>query len=182
MMKRALTMQQWAVALVARFPSVGFMRPSFYCTAALLSVAAAAPQEGTVERQDDQSFAPRQFQLYDTQAARAIASEATDHIAAQRWAEAVVQLQSLIEEHEGEVLGGARPIAEGAPRPSEMPVHAGAGTWAVARLFELPSEGRAFYQRRFGSRAEAALTRALAAGDRGALARVAERWPITDAA
>ncbi|MEL6903958.1 MAG: PQQ-binding-like beta-propeller repeat protein [Planctomycetota bacterium] len=63
-----------------------------------------------------------------------------------------------------------------------MPVHAGAGTWASARLFELPPEGREVYRRRFEERARAALDRAVDAGDRGALTRLAERWPITRAA
>ncbi|MEM9381773.1 MAG: PQQ-binding-like beta-propeller repeat protein, partial [Planctomycetota bacterium] len=49
-------------------------------------------------------------------------------------------------------------------------------------LFQLPPAGRDLYRERFGRRAEQALDRAIAASDRGALARVAQRWPLTPAA
>ncbi|MGB0333257.1 MAG: hypothetical protein ACPGPE_15715, partial [Planctomycetota bacterium] len=73
--------------------------------------AAAAP---AVQDEAEENFRPRAFQLYDTQAARALANEAADHVAAGRWSEAIVGLQALIEDHRGEVLGAQRPRALGA--------------------------------------------------------------------
>lgn len=140
--------------------------------------AAASP----AMTQDDEGPNANLFQLYDTQAARSRAAQAEEHIAAARWAEAIAELQALIEDHAGEVLGGTRPQAAGAKKPSQQDVHPGAGAWAVGKLFALPSEGRAFYRRRYAERAERALERAIAGGDRGALARIAQRWPITEAA
>ncbi|MEM8709452.1 MAG: PQQ-binding-like beta-propeller repeat protein, partial [Planctomycetota bacterium] len=136
---------------------------------------AGAPQEG-----DD--FQPAPFHLYDTQLARVRAAEALEHIQAERWSEALAELQALIEDHRGEVLGAERPRPEDARLPSQMDVHAGAGVWAVRQLFELPEEGKQLYRDRFGPRAEDTLRRAIAASDRGALARVARRWPLTAAA
>jgi len=149
--------------------------------AATTTFHASAAQEGPTA-QDEERFKPSLFQLYDTQAARAIAAETLEHIAAERWPEAIDGLQALIEDHDGEVLGATRPKADGARRPSETNVHPGAGAWAVARLFELPESGRAAYDRRFGDRAAGALDRALDAADRGALSALAQRWPLTDAA
>ena len=140
---------------------------------------AAAPSAGA---QDDEGPNANLFQLYDTQAARSRAAQAEEHIASARWAEAIAELQALIEDHAGEVLGGTRPRAAGAANPSQQDVHPGAGAWAVGKLFALPADGRAFYRRRYAERAERALERAIASGDRGALARIAQRWPITEAA
>lgn len=133
-------------------------------------------------QEDDERFQPNLFQLYDTQAARALAAKAIEHAEAERWPEALAELQTLIEEHDGEVLGAARPKPEGAPLPSQTDVHAGAGAWATQMLFELPDDARRVYANRFGARASSALSRAVAAGDRGALSRLAQRWPLTDAA
>ena len=140
---------------------------------------AAAPSAGA---QDDEGPNANLFQLYDTQAARSRAAQAEEHITSARWAEAIAELQALIEDHAGEVLGGTRPRAAGAAKPSQQDVHPGAGAWAVGKLFALPADGRAFYRRRYAERAERALERAIAGGDRGALARIAQRWPITEAA
>lgn len=150
------------------------------CAASGARTAAAAQEEPTA--QDEERFQPSLFQLYDTQAARATAAQTQEHIAAARWPEAIDGLQTLIEDHDGEVLGATRPKAEGASQPSQTNVHPGAGAWAVSRLFELPTEGRAAYQRRFGDRAAGALERALDAADRGALSSLAQRWPLTEAA
>ncbi|MEL6904751.1 MAG: hypothetical protein AAFP22_05060, partial [Planctomycetota bacterium] len=69
-------------------------------TALALAVGAApvasqteAPRRAGLERQDEESFEPALFQLYDTQAARAIASEALEHIEAARWPEAIAPLR-----------------------------------------------------------------------------------------
>lgn len=144
---------------------------------ALAALALVSP----VLAQDDSPSA-NLFQLYNTQAARARAEKVGEHVAAQRWAEAIAELQALIEEHEGEVLSGSRPQAAGARNPSQSNVHAGASSWAVSQLFALPETARQIYRRRFESKAEGALGRAISEGDRGALARLAQRWPLTDAA
>ena len=145
----------------------------------LSSGAFAAPP---LQDEADENFRPRAFQLYDTQAARALANEAADHVAAGRWSEAVVGLQALIEDHRGEVLGAQRPRALGALQPSQTDVHPGAASWAARALFDLPAEGQDLYRERFGRRARLALERAIAAGDRGGLSDVARRWPLTESA
>jgi outer membrane protein assembly factor BamB len=141
--------------------------------------AAAAP---ALQDEADENFRPRAFQLYDTQAARALANEAADHVAAGRWSEAIVGLQALIEDHRGEVLGAQRPRALGALNPSQTDVHPGAASWAAQALFGLPAEGQDRYRERYGRRARLALERAIAAGDRGGLSDVARRWPLTESA
>ncbi|WP_145201508.1 PQQ-binding-like beta-propeller repeat protein [Planctomycetes bacterium Poly30] len=146
------------------------------------SVANAVQNPGAAGVQEEADFQPAPFHLYDTQAARVKAAEATEHIAAGRWSEALAELQALIEEHRGEVLGAARPQPDDARNPSQSNVHAGAGMWAVRQLFSLPPEGKKLYRERFGPRAEDNLRRAIAASDRGALSRVARRWPLTAAA
>jgi outer membrane protein assembly factor BamB len=144
-----------------------------------LLVAPLAAQAGAPNPDE---FEPAPFHLYDTQVARVKAEKALEHIAASRWSEALAELQGLIEEHRGEVLAAERPQPEGARTPSQTDVHAGAGTWAVSQLFSLPEEGKRLYRERFGPRAKDNLRRAIAASDRGALARVARRWPLTPAA
>lgn len=123
----------------------------------------------------------RAFQIYDTQAARAAQQEAEEHFAAGRTREGLSQLQRLIERHRGEVLAAQRPQAIGAPRPSREDVHAGASSWALHRLFELPPESREVYVQRYGARAQEALERALASGDAAALVEIGGRWPLTPA-
>lgn len=139
----------------------------------------AAPQTGEFNPDE---FEPAPFHLYDTQVARVKAEKALEHVAASRWSEAIAELQGLIEEHRGEVLAAERPKPTDARTPSQTDVHAGAGTWAVRQLFDLPSEGKELYRARFGPRAKDSLRRAIAASDRGGLARVARRWPLTPAA
>ena len=151
--------------------------PLAWATLALAGPAWAAPQD-----EGDEAFEPRAFQLYDTQGARALADEAADHVEARRWSEAIESLQALIEDHRGEVLGAERPRALGALQPSQTDVHTGASSWAAARLFALPEEGKALYRERFGRTARLALERAIASGDRGGLASVARRWPLTESA
>ena len=151
------------------------------CLAAPLAAASApqAPQRGAFNPDE---FEPAPFHLYDTQVARVKAEKALEHIAASRWSEALAELQGLIEEHRGEVLAAERPQPEDARNPSQADVHAGAGMWAVSQLFNLPAEGKKLYRERFGPRAADNVRRAIAASDRGALARVARRWPLTPAA
>ncbi len=150
---------------------------SYACLA--VPMAAASPQG---EGQGGDEFEPAPFHLYNTQVARIRAEKALEHIAASRWSEALAELQGLIEEHRGEVLAAERPQPDGARTPSQADVHAGAGMWAVSQLFSLPDEGKQLYRERFGPRAKDNVRRAIAASDRGALARVARRWPLTPAA
>jgi|GEM_PF-863702 len=168
----------WKTTRAAR----GASRPLLLAATAAwcLSVGAAAAPEPQEEA--DENFRPRAFQLYDTQAARAVANQAADHVAAGRWSEAIEGLQTLIEDHRGEVLGAERPQALGALKPSQTDVHPGASSWAARELFALPAEGRDLYRQRFGRRARLALERAIAAGDRGGLSDVARRWPLSESA
>ncbi len=147
----------------------------------LVSAALALGGGALAGAQEDFLQRPRAFQLYDSLAARAIADSARDHIVAARWPEALVDLQRLLEDHRGEVLGAARPTAEGARNPSQGDVHLGASHWAEQQLFALPRPAQTLYRERHGARAAEALARALELGDRGALAGVARRWPLTDA-
>jgi hypothetical protein len=61
-------------------------------------------------------------------------------------------------------------------------VHRGAAAAAEQLLVELPAPARRLYLERYGPSAEAALARARTSGDRDALARVARRYPLTQAA
>lgn len=131
--------------------------------------------------QEEFTTRPRSFQIYDSLAARAVAESARDHLIAGRWQEGLTDLQRLLEEHRGEVLGATRPTAPGARHPSQGDVHLGASHWAERLLFQLPPEARALYRERHAGRADGALRRALALGDRGSLASVARRWPLTEA-
>ena len=150
--------------------------------AALAWCLALAPAGWAAAQQEGDDFQPRAFQLYDTQGARALADEAADHVQAERWSEGIESLQALIEDHRGEVLGAERPRALGALQPSQTNVHTGASSWATAQLFALPDPGKALYRERFGRTARLALERAISAGDRGGLADVARRWPLTASA
>ena len=124
----------------------------------------------------------RAFQIYDTQAARAIQQEANEHLEAGRLREGLAELQKLLEGHRGEVLGAEYPIADGAVSKSKQDVHPGASLWALQRLFELSDEAQELYRTRYGLRAEAAYEQALASFDEGGLVDVGSRWPLTSAA
>ncbi|MFT5049020.1 MAG: outer membrane protein assembly factor BamB [Chlamydiales bacterium] len=135
---------------------------------------ASMPAVAQVEGDD---FELRGFSIYDTQAAKARARIADEHIESGRWAEALSALQRLIEDHRGEVLGPSRP--ERNSRVSKRVVHRGASDHARARLFTLNDEAKALYRDRYGARAAAALRAAIANNDRAALTQIARRWPIT---
>ena len=81
---------------------------------------------------EEDDFELRGFSIYDTQAAKARAAIAEEHVDAGRWSEALSELQRLIEEHRGEVLGPSRPLRAG--RKSRRVVHRGASDHARARL------------------------------------------------
>jgi len=132
------------------------------------------PATAQVEEDD---FELRGFSIYDTQAAKAHARIADEHIESGRWAEALSALQRLIEDHRGEVLGPSRPKRN--TRVSKRVVHHGASDHARARLFTLNDEAKILYRERYSGRAAAALRTAIAANDRRALTQIARRWPIT---
>lgn len=150
----------------------------------LLTLGLLAPASGVLEgawagsRQDTETEG-QAFQIYDTQAARARVESAEEHIAAERWSEALVDLQGLLEEHWGEVLGAERPPSGLSGQESLVDVHEGAGVWARRNLLELPEKARELYQERYGQHASRALDAALSSGDRAGLTSVAMRWPAT---
>ncbi|MDA1264161.1 MAG: PQQ-binding-like beta-propeller repeat protein [Planctomycetota bacterium] len=140
----------------------------------------SAPLFGlTSPAQDEADDTPRAFQVYDSPAVRDRVQSARDHLDDQRWSEALVDLQGLLEEHRGQVLPATRPKVRGGRITSQHPVFGGASEWATHVLTSLPPEARELYQDRHGAQAARALQAALAAGDRSALARVARRFPLT---
>jgi len=141
------------------------------------STAAARPRPA----QDRGSEEAQPFRIPDHAAAKSRMELAKEHIAAGRWREALQELQEILEEHRGDLLSGERPRSRGG-HPSLMPVHAGAGPRARDILLGLPAEARALYRQRHGPEARAAFERARGNADRSALAEVARRWPLTDAA
>lgn len=144
----------------------------------LATLLHAAP---AVRAQDsDEEAETRGFSIYDTQAAKALAQSADEHLAAHRWSEAFVALQQLIEDHRGELLGATRPEVRG--RRSQQFVHGGASHFATLRLFELDVEIQELYRDRYRGQAGRALRAAIDASDRRGLATVARLWPITDEA
>jgi tetratricopeptide (TPR) repeat protein len=131
-----------------------------------------------VQEEDEES---RPFRIPDHAAAKARMDRAQEHAAAGRWREALHELQEVLEEHRGDLLVGERPRSRGG-QPSLQPVHPGAGPRAREVLRGLPPEARALYRERHGPEARAAFERAREGADRSALAEVARRWPLTDAA
>ncbi len=147
----------------------------------LLALLATAPT--TARAQEE----VHPFSIPNTRGASDLATLANEHLAAERWEEAVAALQRLIEDHGGALLDPSRPTAAltlsgERSLPSQQDVYPGAADWARARLFELPDEARQLYRERYDSRARAALDRARAEYDQAALASIAERWPLTSAA
>ena len=138
---------------------------------ALLSSGATTAQDETE---------PRAFALPLARDARTLAEKIEEHLAAERWSEAVQDLQRLLEEHRAEVLPDSyrASIREYSVHPS----HPGAADWARAKLLALPSQPRTLYRDRYEPQARASFERARKRGDRRALAEVARRWPIAHSA
>ena len=147
--------------------------------AALLSLP-VLPGPGPDPLQQDGDVRARSFAIPDTRHARALYGRAEAHVAAERWAEAIADLQELITEHRGEVLG-ARELDPDGERSLEA-VHPGAAEAARRRLLSLPAPARRLYRDRFGGDAGRALASARRSADRRALVEVARRWPLTGAA
>lgn len=156
------------------------MTPPIPCALLLALTAFSAPAKSAGAAQIGDRAPVRPFSLPDASAARALAERADDHLARRRWKEGITDLQALLEEHRGEVLGPDRPAVGG--RRSEEAVHPGAARWARERLFALPPEAVRLYRERYEETARGALAAALNDQDAGALAEVAARWPLTEAA
>lgn len=146
------------------------------------ALRASAPQEPrpAVEEEDPEAES-RPFRIPDHGMAKSRMARADEHIAAHRFAEAITELQTVLEDHRGDLLGGEHPPAIGRST-SKQPVYPGAARRARERLLRLPAEARKLYRDRFERDATAALERARANGDRGALAEIARRWPLARAA
>ena len=151
--------------------------------AALLALAGAVLP---VRAQDDlgrdgfDSRDPRLFTLSEDREAARLASSALLHREAARWDRCVADLQRLVEAHGTNVLGESF-ASGGMGPPSVYERHVGAGAWAEAALRELPPEGLAVYEARFGPEADRALERAMDVLDRRALIDLAHRWPVSRA-
>ncbi len=143
-----------------------------------LPAAAQDPQPAPKPAEPGDDEQQHAFAIPETRAAKARLFQAEEHLAAARWSEAIEELQKLIEEHRGEMLGGQTRLPN-RTRLSEMPVNAGASQRARELLFSMPAEARALYQARFSSAAQAALAHARAQRGRRELAEVGRRWPIT---
>ena len=137
-------------------------------------------RDAGLEEQDPDAET-RPFRIPDHGAAKSRMARADEHIAARRYAEAITELQTVLEDHKGDLLGGERPPAIGRSA-SKQAVHPGAARRARERLLRFPAEARTLYRQRFERDASTALDRARASGDRGALAEIARRWPLTQAA
>jgi outer membrane protein assembly factor BamB len=151
-------------------------------TLAALSLALSA-SAGTVrgaQNQDEEVVESRSFSIPDTRYARSLHERALAHIAAERWTEAIADLQELIEDHRGEVL--AATSTDGNGEPSLFPFHTGAADEARAILLALPQRARQLYSDRYGNDARLALADARRRADRRGLVELARRWPLSDSA
>ena len=120
----------------------------------LILVATASAQD------EEPAGQTRPFALPLARDAHTNAEKATDHIRAQRWSEAIVVLQRLLEEHRGEVLPES--YRDTYELNSWNEAHPGAADWARRQLLQLPREARELYRERYGPRAERTLEQARA--------------------
>lgn len=129
----------------------------------------AAPL-ATAQEEEDPQLA-RGFSIPNTRAARSRMLRAREHAQAERWNEAIEDLQVLLEENGDELI-----------RADAEELYAGVYDLVRAELEAFPPEALALYRRRFGARAEAALDLARLRGDTRAVVEVARRWPASEAA
>jgi outer membrane protein assembly factor BamB len=161
--------------------------------AALLSVALSPTPQGQNPAQspaqnpgrnsslfDEEEVPLRSFSIPLAREARRRAENAREHIAAERWGGAIVELQAIIDQHQGDLLPDDWRAT--ASRPTQYPAYPGASGWATDLLGSLPEEARGIYEERFGARAREALEQARTRGDGRALTSVVRRWPLTRAA
>lgn len=142
-----------------------------------LAPASAAQSRDLFSGEDE---AVRSFSIPLAREARRRAEDAREHVGAKRWGSAIAELQTILEEHHGDLLPAEWRAS--ASRPSQYAAYPGAAEWARTTLKALPEEARTAYEERFGGRAREALEQARAAGDVTALTTVAKRWPLTRAA
>lgn len=140
-----------------------------------LTVAEPTLQQSNVG--DDESERPRGFAIPLTREAGDLARKAVGHIEARRDGEALQVLQTLIEQHAGEVIRDPSATAD-----ASTSVFVGAGDWARRKLEALPLSAREAYRARHELQAERELAHALNARDAGLLAQVARRFSSTPAA
>ncbi len=127
----------------------------------------------------DGDIPSRGFAIPDTRAALALVDSVEGHIAARRWPEAINELQELIRDYDGDLLGAEYVVAG---QSSQRPVHAGASEYARRRLIGLPREARDAYIRLYETDAQLLLAEALERSDRASLARVGTLYPLTHSA
>lgn len=149
---------------------------------ALVCAGQPVSAQAGVNPVDPDDFELYTFSIYNTQVAKELAAYADEHLAAGRYAEAMVALQQLLDEHKGEVLGGRRINIGDMDRKSQQPVHEGASEFATRRLFELAPSERALYRERYGERARVDLHTAIQSADRAGLTALARRYPLTEEA
>lgn len=138
------------------------------------------PKAAAAASQVDDQRGTQLFALSEDREARALYDSSRNHLEAGRWERASQTLQELVENHRSDVLPALAGL-ESAPF-STYDHYLGAAEWAQRQLADFAEELRPAYQKRFGSDALARYSEAIGAGDRVALAEVAWRWPLTDAA
>jgi outer membrane protein assembly factor BamB len=147
----------------------------------LVLVAACATPAAARQLADEKPVDTTNFSIPETLLVRALYERATGHIEARRFSEAIADLQTIIEKHEGELLPGEYPPSPSG-NASEGRVHAGASTRARAALLALPLDAKEQYRKRYEVEAAAALGVARAAHDAEALVEVGRRWPLANSA
>ena len=159
-------------------PMTARVFPGALWMAALLLVPMGAGAQEEAPRQ------ARPFSILDTRYARTRHDEAAAHIAAERWSDAIVILQKLIEDPQtrADVLALPEASADSQGRTSLFQVHAGAADRARRLLLALPPDARRLYAERFGAQADELLAEARASQDRKALVELARRYPLAPAA
>jgi len=140
--------------------------------------AQSLPQVGAAP--DDEFIESRPFSIPDKQSARALYDVAAGHVQAGRWTEGITALERLIVEHAGSVL--ELPSDSEVRRRSTQPVYRGAADAARELIERLPPAARAAYGDRYSALTQELLARARAAQDRPALAELARRYPLSEAA
>lgn len=144
-------------------------------------IVAAWPSNVRAQERGEEVTETQSYALPDTRATRGLWTSIDGHVAARRYGEAITELQTLIEDHRGDVLAGERPKSASG-RTSQQLVHPGAASRARARLAALPLEAQRLYRERHESEARTALERARTHGDPRALSELARRWPLTESA
>ncbi len=120
------------------------------------------------------------FALHMSRDARVLTETVEEHLAAQRWNEAIGGLQTLIANHSGDVLPEDRRL--NSSHFSEYAAHPGAAQWALEQLHKLPRVALSVYEARYEGEAQRVLAGARAKADRRDLVKITSRWPVAPAA